>query len=61
MTVAGQPEIFPVSFAVDDATVVFRTAEGTKLAAVAPGAARPPRAVSAQPTGNGRSASQALR
>lgn len=32
VTVRGQPEIFPVSFAVDDGTVVFRTGEGTKLA-----------------------------
>lgn len=26
------PEIFPVNFIVDDASIVFRTAEGTKLA-----------------------------
>jgi nitroimidazol reductase NimA-like FMN-containing flavoprotein (pyridoxamine 5'-phosphate oxidase superfamily) len=29
----GRPEIFPVNFVVDDATIVFRTSEGTKLAA----------------------------
>ena len=30
--VDGHPEIFPVNFAVDHGTVVFRTAAGTKLA-----------------------------
>ena len=34
VAVAGQPEIFPVNFVVDHGTVVFRTAEGTKLAAL---------------------------
>jgi nitroimidazol reductase NimA-like FMN-containing flavoprotein (pyridoxamine 5'-phosphate oxidase superfamily) len=34
VSVAGKPEIFPVNFVVDHGTVVFRTAEGTKLAAV---------------------------
>ena len=29
-----QPDIFPVNFVVDGASVVFRTAEGTKLAEV---------------------------
>lgn len=29
--VAGHPEIFPVNFAVQHRTVLFRTAEGTKL------------------------------
>lgn len=28
----GHPEIFPVNYAVDDGSIVFRTAEGTKLA-----------------------------
>jgi uncharacterized protein len=28
---AGEPEIFPVNYAVQDRTVLFRTAEGTKL------------------------------
>ncbi len=28
-----QPDIFPVNFVVDHGTIVFRTAEGTKLAA----------------------------
>jgi uncharacterized protein len=28
---AGEPEIFPVNFAVQNRTVLFRTAEGTKL------------------------------
>ncbi|KAD4060117.1 pyridoxamine 5'-phosphate oxidase family protein [Arthrobacter yangruifuii] len=32
VVVEGQPEIFPVNFAVDHGTVVFRTAAGTKLA-----------------------------
>jgi hypothetical protein len=31
---AGEPDIFPITFVVDGATVVFRTAEGTKLAAL---------------------------
>jgi nitroimidazol reductase NimA-like FMN-containing flavoprotein (pyridoxamine 5'-phosphate oxidase superfamily) len=35
VTVAGRPEIFPVNYVVDHGTVVFRTAEGTKLAALA--------------------------
>ncbi|SON62757.1 hypothetical protein MSIMFI_04286 [Mycobacterium simulans] len=30
-TFAGEPEIFPVNFVVQDRTVLFRTAEGTKL------------------------------
>ena len=30
-SVDGRPEIFPVNFAVQDRTVLFRTAEGTKL------------------------------
>jgi uncharacterized protein len=34
VTVAGRPEIFPVNYVVDHGTVVFRTAEGTKLAAL---------------------------
>lgn len=31
----GEPEIFPVNFAVQDRTVLFRTAEGTKLVSTA--------------------------
>jgi uncharacterized protein len=34
LVASGRPEIFPVNFVVDHGTVVFRTAEGTKLAAV---------------------------
>jgi nitroimidazol reductase NimA-like FMN-containing flavoprotein (pyridoxamine 5'-phosphate oxidase superfamily) len=34
-TVAGQPEIFPVNFVVQHRTVLFRTAEGTKLVSAA--------------------------
>jgi uncharacterized protein len=30
-TFAGEPEIFPVNFVVQDRSVLFRTAEGTKL------------------------------
>ena len=30
-SVDGRPEIFPVNFAVQNRTVLFRTAEGTKL------------------------------
>ena len=33
VSIADHPDIFPVNFTVDHATVVFRTAEGTKLAA----------------------------
>jgi nitroimidazol reductase NimA-like FMN-containing flavoprotein (pyridoxamine 5'-phosphate oxidase superfamily) len=33
--VAGQPEIFPVNFATQRRTVLFRTAEGTKLVSAA--------------------------
>jgi uncharacterized protein len=31
--IADRPEIFPINYVVDHGTVVFRTAEGTKLAA----------------------------
>lgn len=34
-TVDGQPEIFPVNFVVQHKTVLFRTAEGTKLVSAA--------------------------
>ncbi|AGZ52753.1 pyridoxamine 5'-phosphate oxidase family protein [Mycobacterium kansasii] len=30
-SIAGEPEIFPVNYVVQDRTVLFRTAEGTKL------------------------------
>ena len=33
VTMGTSPDIFPVNFAVDRGSVVFRTAEGTKLAA----------------------------
>jgi nitroimidazol reductase NimA-like FMN-containing flavoprotein (pyridoxamine 5'-phosphate oxidase superfamily) len=33
VAIKGQPDIFPVNFLVDHGSVVFRTAEGTKLAA----------------------------
>jgi len=32
ITVDGQPQIFPVNYAIDDRVIVFRTAPGTKLA-----------------------------
>ena len=35
VAVAGHPDIFPINYQVDHATIVFRTAEGTKLAAIA--------------------------
>ena len=35
VAVAGEVEVFPVNSVVDDRTLVFRTAEGTKLAALA--------------------------
>ncbi len=34
-SVSGQPEIFPVNFVVQRRTVLFRTAEGTKLVSAA--------------------------
>ncbi len=34
-SIAGQPEIFPVNFVVQRRTVLFRTAEGTKLLSAA--------------------------
>jgi uncharacterized protein len=34
--VDGRPEIFPVNFVVDHGTILFRTATGSKLAAVTP-------------------------
>ena len=33
VSIANHPDIFPVNYVVDHGTVVFRTAEGTKLAA----------------------------
>jgi nitroimidazol reductase NimA-like FMN-containing flavoprotein (pyridoxamine 5'-phosphate oxidase superfamily) len=33
VSITNHPDIFPVNFVVDHGTVVFRTAEGTKLAA----------------------------
>jgi uncharacterized protein len=33
VAIDGEPDIFPVNYIVDHGTVVFRTAEGTKLAA----------------------------
>ena len=32
ISIMNRPDIFPVNFIVDHGTVVFRTAEGTKLA-----------------------------
>jgi nitroimidazol reductase NimA-like FMN-containing flavoprotein (pyridoxamine 5'-phosphate oxidase superfamily) len=34
VTVADEPDIFPINYAVQDETLVFRTAQGTKLAAL---------------------------
>jgi nitroimidazol reductase NimA-like FMN-containing flavoprotein (pyridoxamine 5'-phosphate oxidase superfamily) len=34
VSVDQRPDIFPVNYAVDEETIVFRTAEGTKLSAV---------------------------
>ena len=33
VVVEGEPEIFPVNYVVDHGTIVFRTADGTKLSA----------------------------
>jgi uncharacterized protein len=35
VSIADRPEIFPVNYVVDHGTIVFRTAEGTKLAGAA--------------------------
>jgi uncharacterized protein len=34
LSVANQPEIFPINFVVQNGTLLFRTAQGTKLAAL---------------------------
>jgi uncharacterized protein len=39
VSITDHPDIFPVNFVVDHGTVVFRTAEGTKLAAAVLGKA----------------------
>ena len=39
VSIGNYPDIFPVNFVVDHGTVVFRTAEGTKLAAAVLGTA----------------------
>jgi nitroimidazol reductase NimA-like FMN-containing flavoprotein (pyridoxamine 5'-phosphate oxidase superfamily) len=39
VAIANHPDIFPINFVVDHASVVFRTAEGTKLAAAVLGQA----------------------
>ena len=39
VSIVDQPDIFPINFVVDHGTVVFRTAEGTKLAAAVLGRA----------------------
>jgi uncharacterized protein len=39
VSISDHPDIFPVNFAVDRGTIVFRTAEGTKLAAAVLGRA----------------------
>src|SRR5262245_26879160 len=39
VAIANHPDIFPVNYVVDHASVVFRTAEGTKLAAAVLGEA----------------------
>ena len=39
VSIANHPDIFPVNHVVDDRTIVFRTAEGTKLAAALLGTA----------------------
>lgn len=34
VSVSNQPEIFPLNYVVQDGTILFRTAQGTKLAAL---------------------------
>jgi hypothetical protein len=38
VSIANHPDIFPINFVVDHASIVFRTAEGTKLSAAVLGA-----------------------
>ncbi|MDO5534895.1 MAG: pyridoxamine 5'-phosphate oxidase family protein [Propionibacteriaceae bacterium] len=38
LVIAGEPDIFPVNYVVDDRSILFRTAEGSKLLAVSLGA-----------------------
>ena len=38
VSIANRPDIFPINYVVDHGTIVFRTAEGTKLAAAVLGA-----------------------
>lgn len=35
LSVSGQPDIFPINIYADDGTILFRTAEGTKLSEIA--------------------------
>lgn len=35
VSISGQPDIFPINIYADDGTILFRTAEGTKLAEIA--------------------------
>lgn len=37
LSIDGRPDVFPVNHVVDHGTIVFRTAEGSKLAALAAG------------------------
>jgi nitroimidazol reductase NimA-like FMN-containing flavoprotein (pyridoxamine 5'-phosphate oxidase superfamily) len=39
VAIADRPDIFPINFVVDHGSIVFRTAEGTKLAAAVLGCA----------------------
>jgi uncharacterized protein len=39
VSIADRPDVFPINYVVDHGTVVFRTAEGTKLAAAVLGRA----------------------
>jgi nitroimidazol reductase NimA-like FMN-containing flavoprotein (pyridoxamine 5'-phosphate oxidase superfamily) len=54
IAIGEHPDIFPVNFVVDHGTVVFRTAEGTKLAAAVLG-----RAVAFEVDGYDRSSGEA--
>ncbi len=37
IVIGGEPDIFPVNYVVDDRSIIFRTAEGSKLFAVSLG------------------------
>ena len=51
MCVGTAPDIFPINYVVDDRTIVFRTAEGTKLAGAVLAERSPSRSTASTPHG----------